>query len=71
VTAPRTLPGCPVCGNEPATGERGVWFVVRCGADECDGGLVITSHHISAWGRTQAEADARWRRLAGAGGEGK
>lgn len=75
MTAPRTLPDCPVCGNEP------FWIppmVSPSGAITIDGSLYCrsrqggrTTHELTVYGATLADADARWRRLAGAGGEGK
>lgn len=72
MTAPRTLPGCPVCGREPHVSDMkmphyagNVW--IECCAESRNG----MRHNIVAIGKNMAVADARWRRLAGAGGEGK
>lgn len=76
MTAPRELPRCPVCGRKPyrslgrlrpderhSTGEV---FTV-----DCFGAGMKNTHNLNVYGRTQAEADARWRHLASRpGGEG-
>lgn len=58
MTAPKPLPQCPYPGCK-RTPER----------DSIFGGKVSCeysgTHIIKVYGRTQAEADARWRRLAG------
>ena len=65
MTAPKPLPRCPVCGRAPLPCERR-WahFSVRF-SRECSRSTSTTEHDICTAGSTQAEADARWRRLAG------
>jgi hypothetical protein len=53
-------------------------MVSPSGAITIDGSLYCrsrqggrTTHELTVYGATLADADARWRRLAGAGGEGK
>jgi len=64
---PPMLPPCPVCGKPPVAGES---LAVRpsCRFERgCTRTTDTTYHDICTAGRTQAEADARWRRLAGGG----
>ena len=59
----QSLPKCPVpsCGKAPkaALTELGRYW------RGCLGDARSRWHEVFALGRTQAEADARWRRLAG------
>lgn len=61
MTMPKPLPRCPYpgCNSEPERGGSPPACYVDC---PCSG---VLTHTISVYGRTQAEADARWRRLAG------
>jgi len=72
VTAPTApeMPRCPVCGKEPRFIGATKYLPAKiiCYGNGDDGWL---SHELIICGPTDEEADARWRRLAGAGGEGK
>lgn len=61
MSAPKPLPRCPVCGKEPKATKTELGRHMR----GCIGDARHTWHEVFATGRTQAEADARWRRLAG------
>ena len=63
MTAPRTLPGCPVCGKAPMCASMPRLYERSCIGWSDDG---YTDHKVYANGSSKAEADARWRRLAGA-----
>ena len=63
MTAPKPLPPCQECGEQPKKMDLFGGYGWKCEQWDEYGGY--RSHRIVAWGRTQAEADARWRRLAG------
>lgn len=66
MTAPRPLPPCPVCRNPEPESDTEIWVKPEYRyRRQCMDSAHGWSHEVIAWGRTQAEADARWRRLVG------
>lgn len=66
MSAPKPLPPCPVCGNPEPEADAELWVNDEYRYQrQCMASAPGWSHEVIAWGRTQAEADRRWRRIAG------
>lgn len=62
MSAPKPLPPCPVCGDEPIETSLGSpGYAANC-AVEC---RVYQDHLLQVAGRTRRAARAKWRRLCG------
>lgn len=60
MSAPKTLPPCPVCGRQPIHSRIRHLHCLDCYKVE-----TFSAHGLSASGSTRAIVEARWRRLAG------
>lgn len=67
MSAPKlpALPPCPVCGDAPEPDIEAWALKDSRYRRQCMNSVPSWSHQIIAYGRTQAEADRRWRRIAG------
>lgn len=64
MTAPKPLPRCPVCGDEPMVSILGSPGYSANARVECYAGEPLI-HNVSVSALTMRRARALWRRLAG------